>query len=110
LLGKLEELILISAIRAGDSATGSEIHDILCDNLGEKKSFAAVWTTLNRMTAKNYLQATFEAGGNGKKRKHFTVTGEGERELNENLVATKSLLKGSGLKPAWRMVINRAGG
>ncbi len=109
MLGKFEELILISAIRAGEGATAADIHDILCDKVGKEKSFAAVWTTLNRMVAKNYLKAESRPGDSGKKRKHFSVTGEGEQALTENLTATKALLKGSGLKPAFRTRMRWAG-
>ncbi len=110
MLGKFEELILISAIRVGVDATASEIHDVLCAKVGKEKSFAAVWTTLNRMVSKDYLTVTTKPRENGKQRKHFTVTGEGHRVLNESLVATKSLLKGSGLKPTYSVVQSDVGG
>lgn len=101
MLGKLEEMILLAAIRAGADASAADIHEIVCDRAGKEKSFGAIWTTLNRMDDKGFVKSVSRVvpgSRRSKPRKLFTITGQGQEALAHSLDQTRRLLEGSGFE------------
>ena len=83
-LGEFEELVLLAIIKLGSEAYGVSVRQTLTDVREFETSIGAVYTTLDRLEEKGFVQshfgeATFERGGRAKK--FFTVTGAGELAL-----------------------------
>lgn len=98
MIGKFEELCLLALVRAGPGSTPAHIYEVLCDQAEQEFKFGAVYTTLDRMEAKGWVKVenrTPIAGG--KKRRHFTISGEGQDALNSSLQGTRKLANGLGI-------------
>lgn len=87
MIGKLEELTLLSTLRAGENAMASRIYDelVTCVGKDEIASFGAVYTTLTRMAGKGFLIQTRFKDNNGKNRFAFTVSPSGRSALNQSM-------------------------
>ena len=96
MVGKLEELVLAAAIRAGENALASEIFERLV--IGKPDAaFGAVYTTLTRLTTKGYVEERKKTDEAGRDRRTFSVTGIGRLALIESYNATASIAG----QPAW---------
>lgn len=103
MLGKLEEVIIMATLRSGGNAMPSAIYDIIVGSTApgtKEQAFGAVYTTLNRMAAKNLLTAGTVVDEKGRERKTFTVTAAGQRALQESLHPI-NVLGGHGLVGAF---------
>ena len=84
LLGELEQLVLLAALRlAGDAYTVS-IRDLIETETGIAITRSSVYVTLDRLDHKGYVSSRFgdptpERGGKAKR--HFQVTAAGRRAL-----------------------------
>ncbi|MBG6203061.1 DNA-binding PadR family transcriptional regulator [Labrenzia sp. EL_13] len=98
MIGKFEECCLMALIRSGPDSTPAQIYDVLCEHGGKEFKFGATYTTLDRMEAKGWVKVTTrEPTVGGKKRRYFSVTGLGEKALNDSLSGTHKLASGLGL-------------
>jgi DNA-binding PadR family transcriptional regulator len=96
MLGKFEEMTLLSLLRAGPKSPASAVFEVLTDRLGKEKSFGALYTTLDRLVDKKFVKVVSEPSGSGKAktRRLFTITGAGQRVLSQSLQSTKHMAEG----------------
>ena len=98
MIGKFEEHCLLALLRAGPSATASQIYNVLEDKIGDGFKFGAVYTTNDRMAQKKWVAVeNREPEGGGRTRRYFTITGEGRKALDQSLSETSKLSSGLGL-------------
>ncbi|OLP44615.1 PadR family transcriptional regulator [Rhizobium oryziradicis] len=90
MIGKFEELTLLSLLRAGPDSPAAKIYDVLETGLQSPPAFAALYTALDRMTKKGMISETQDTSGKRPKRL-FTMTAEGRRALDESMNATRSI-------------------
>jgi PadR family transcriptional regulator PadR len=84
LLGELEQLVLLAAIRLGDAAYAVSIRDLIEAETGIAITRSSVYVTLDRLDRKGYVSSWFgdptpERGGKAKR--HFQITAVGRRAL-----------------------------
>lgn len=95
MIGKFEENCLLALIRSGPASTPAQIHEVLCDHAGQEFQFGAVYTTLDRMEAKGWVKAEARTQRSGaRKRRYFTITGNGQDALSRSLKGTRQLAEG----------------
>ena len=96
-LGELEQMILWTVLRLADGAYGLAVRDQLEECAGRSVARGAVYTTLDRLVAKGYLDARLaDADENraGRPRRYFTVTAPGREALKEARDAFVNLWSG----------------
>ncbi len=96
-LGELEQMILWSVLRLDDGAYGLAVRDQLEARAGRAVARGAVYTTLDRLVKKGYLDsrlADADANRAGRPRRYFTVTNPGREALKEARDAFVSLWTG----------------
>ena len=93
MLGKLEEWVLLASIQAGENAMPSAIYARMesADGSDRPPSFGAVYTTLSRMVAKGLLIEDCKSDDAGKKRRVFTISGQGRQMLTGSMKRIQSL-------------------
>jgi PadR family transcriptional regulator, regulatory protein PadR len=79
-LGRFEEAILVALINAKGEATIADVYEALADKLQRGVSFGAIYTTLDRMLDKKFVEVRKgeplpERGG--KARNYYRVTSGG---------------------------------
>jgi len=85
-LGELEQMILWSVLRLDDGAYGLAVRDQLEARAGRAVARGAVYTTLDRLVKKGYLDsrlADADVNRAGRPRRYFTVTDPGREALKE---------------------------
>lgn len=80
-IGKFEMELLFAVWNLGDRAYGVSIADRLRDRTGEEPTIGKLYTTLDRLDAKGFLdhrigEPTKERGG--RRKKYFKITGAGQ--------------------------------
>jgi PadR family transcriptional regulator, regulatory protein PadR len=98
-LGDLEQLVLLAILHLGDDAYGVTIAGVLRDKAGRDLAMATVYTTLERLEAKRYLDSRLgdpTAARGGKRKRFFRVNAAGERAVRESLSALNALTAGLG--------------
>lgn len=96
-LGELEQMILWSVLRLDEGAYGLAVRDQLEARAGRAVARGAVYTTLDRLVKKGYLDsrlADADANRAGRPRRYFTVTDPGRDALKEARDAFVSLWTG----------------
>ena len=96
-LGEFEQLLLLAVLRLGDEAFGSRIGDELEEKAGRRVSRGALYSSLDRLERKGYLEwqvepPTEERGGHPAR--CFSVTDEGLETLREHQRAYRELSAG----------------
>jgi len=86
-MGEFEQLVLLAVLRLGDEAYGMAVRQELEDRTGRDVSYGAVYTTLDRLAKKGFVQhelgdSTPERGGRA--RKYFRVEPAGRAALRES--------------------------
>ena len=56
MLGRFEEAVLVALINAKDEATTADVYEALADKLPRRVSFGAIYTTLDRMLDKKFVE------------------------------------------------------
>ena len=84
LLGELEQLVLLAALRLGGEAYAVSIRDLIETETGIAITRSSVYVTLDRLDRKGYVSSWFgdptpERGGKAKR--HFQITAAGRRAL-----------------------------
>lgn len=97
LLGTLEQIVLLAAIRLGERAYGMTIRDEIEKRTGRAVSFGAVYVTLQRLEDKGLVSSrlgepTAERGGRAKR--FFQVTANGREAVRRVQAAVSSMTKG----------------
>jgi PadR family transcriptional regulator PadR len=86
--GSFEQLVLLAVLRLGDNAYGMTVRRELEMRTAQPVSLGAVYTTLERLENKGYLNVRTAAGGRereGRARRIFTVDGAGVEALQRAL-------------------------
>ncbi|HEY4129592.1 MAG TPA: helix-turn-helix transcriptional regulator [Gemmatimonadaceae bacterium] len=86
LSGGLELAALLAVAHLSDDAYGLEVRRELLDRTGRDYSIGAVYTTLQRLEDKGFLKSHSSEPlpvRGGRSRRHFTLTGAGQRALRE---------------------------
>jgi PadR family transcriptional regulator, regulatory protein PadR len=94
MLGKSEELVLMAAHKSGPRSTASEIYATLENVLGKTTAFGAIFTTLERLSKKGFLEyklGEVRADYGNKAPREYTITGDGARALTESLDVTEKM-------------------
>ena len=93
MIGKFEELVLLSVMKTGPKSVPSEIFATYECNIGGKagSSFGAFYTTLERLARKGLLKMQNLEDRNGNMRKHYTITNSGHQEALEAVSASHAL-------------------
>jgi DNA-binding PadR family transcriptional regulator len=102
LVGELEQLVLLGAMRLGDEAYAVSIRDQIEERTGIALSRSSVYVTLDRLDRKGYVTSWF--GGptparGGKAKRFFRVTHAGRRALAAAELAV-ARLRGPGHVPS----------
>ena len=104
-LGEFEVLVLTGVIAAGNNAYGMTIHEEVEMLVPSKRHIAigSVYTTLGRLEEKGYVRCwtgvpTAERGGRAKR--HYEVTGTGQRALRASLGSMKRACEIAGILEA----------
>ncbi len=106
-LGEFEHLVLLAAMRLGDDAYGVPIRRLISERAARDVSFGAVYSTLRRLHAKQYLEFREEPSGGapgGRPRRIAVLTSSGEdavRAAQQRLrKMSEGLLEGAGVSPS----------
>jgi DNA-binding PadR family transcriptional regulator len=99
LLGSLEYIVLLALVRLGPDAYGMTVRREIETRVGRNLSIGAVYSTLDRLEAKQYVSSTFgesTATRGGRARRHFRIEAAGHRALKASEDAIRRM--SSGLK------------
>ncbi len=92
MLGEFEYLLITAATRLGENAYGAAIREEIETATGRKCSIGALYTTVDRMAAKGYLEtwmgdATPQRGGRAKRMVRATPNGvQAAKEFYESVM------------------------
>ena len=97
LLGSLEQIVLLAALRLGEDAYGMTVRREIETRAGRDISIGAVYATLERLESKGLVtsfkgEPTAKRGGRAKK--YFRVTGAGERALRKSQEVVRKMSAG----------------
>lgn len=97
MLGEFEYLLITAAARLGDDAYGAAIREEIEGATGRKCSIGALYTTVDRLQAKGFLQtwmgdATPQRGGRAKRM--VRVTPKGARAAKDFYDAVRRVSRG----------------
>lgn len=86
MLAPLQELVMRSVRQLGPDCRANEVQETLTKLLGKEQAFGAIFTTLDRLTAKGFIK--WEKGEpdnrrGGRAPRLYTITGDGIAALNE---------------------------
>jgi len=86
LLSRAEEIILLAILKLKENAYGVAIWEKVYQETGSKWSFASIYTPLNKLTRKKYVEKRYgdptkERGG--RRKCLYTVTDKGITALRE---------------------------
>lgn len=90
MIGKFEELALGALIKAGPDANAAKVFQILEQTMPKTPAFAALYTALDRMQKKKLISERKDETDVRPKRL-FTITGEGRKQYNEAINATRAI-------------------
>jgi len=80
-LGEFEHLVLLAVMQLGNEAYGVPIRQLIVERAERDVSFGAVYSTLRRLEAKEYVRfagepSTSPTGGRPRRIAHATAAGE----------------------------------
>ena len=107
MINKLEELILFVVLRGSGNATASDVQAALWEATKKKKSFGAVFTTLDRLSDKKLVKwRKDEPDGRrgGRAPRLYEITGAGRKALDEAVRATRIAAGGTKSLESWGVV------
>ena len=105
LLGEVEQLVLLAAMRLGDDAYAVTVRDEIHSRTALDISRVTVYITLDRLERKGFLESWFGAPTperGGKAKRCFRLRPEGLRALRSSIDAVDRLTAGTRLAPERR--------
>jgi PadR family transcriptional regulator, regulatory protein PadR len=99
LLTKLEEMVLIAALRLKDQAYGIAIYEHLAGLTGERPAMSSVYFPLERLVRRGFLTAVMGESTpvrGGMRKKFYRLTKEGIVALQENRSLAEKAWRGLG--------------
>ncbi len=100
-LGEFEIIVMAALLRLDDAAYGVSIINDIETRAGRSVSIGALYSTLNRLEKKNYVQARMgeaTAARGGRAKRYFKITSQGEAQLNKSLQILHNMFDGL---PIW---------
>jgi len=100
-LGEFELIVLGALMRLGDQAYGVAIINEIETRTGREVSVGALYSTLNRMEKKSYVQSSLgetSAVRGGRAKRYFEVTKEGQLQVERSSEVLHKMMQGL---PAW---------
>lgn len=97
-LGEFEQMLLLAILAGSNDASGVDISQELERSASRKVSKGSLYTTLDRLKKKGFVEWRVEAGDlarSGLPRRHFTVTQAGILSLREGRRALLNLWRGA---------------
>jgi len=95
MLGKFEEIVLLSLLKSGPPSTATDIYEVISNMIDSETKFAASFSTLNRLEKKGLVETKkdYQIGVDGKRRnvRFFSITGVGHTALRESLDKTDTI-------------------
>jgi DNA-binding PadR family transcriptional regulator len=97
MLGELEQVVLLSALRLGDEGYGVSIKEEIHKATRRDLTLGTIHKTLVRLEAKGFVEsrlgeATPQRGGRAKR--HYRVTPDGLRALRASMRALRRMAQG----------------
>ncbi len=86
-LGAFEEIVLLALVHLGDNAYGMTIRRDIEDRSGRTVSIGAVYSTLDRLEAKDLVSSTYSNGSaprRGRAKRYFKLEPEGAKSLSRS--------------------------
>lgn len=85
MIGKNEELVLLSVLKCSGESTPADVYKRIVDvpNTKWRPAFGAVYTTLGRLAGKGLLSENIKSIENDKERKFYEITLQGRTALIE---------------------------
>ena len=101
-LGEFEQTVMLAVLQLKDDAYGMTIRQEIESRTGREVAVAAVYITLDRLLAKQYVSATIgeptkERGGRAKR--FYRVEGNGLQALRRTQEAMRNMAQGLSLVP-----------
>lgn len=96
-LGEFESLILMALLRLGEEAYGASIRREIEGRTGRNVSIGSVYTTLERLERKGYIDARVGAPTpqrGGRRKKHYRVRAAGQEALERTVRAFRAMAEG----------------
>ncbi|WP_442879931.1 PadR family transcriptional regulator [Aurantimonas sp. E1-2-R+4] len=89
---------MLALLRCGPRSTSADVFKVLAERLQKEPSFGAVFTTLDRLADKKLLISDYieDPDRKGRRRRFFTLTGQGSRILSDALREGTRLAEGLG--------------
>ncbi len=97
LLGAFEELVLLAVVHLGEDAYGMRVRREVEARTGRDVNIGAVYSTLNRLEAKDYVtssESTGREGRGGRPRRTFRLRPAGAAALREARHAARAMWEG----------------
>ena len=101
-LGDFEHLVLLAIIRQEEDGYGLAIRDEIANRTGREVATGAIYTTLDRLEKKGYVQSIVEQGTvdrDNRRRRRYKVTKKGLGAVNETQTSIRRM--SAGLNIAW---------
>jgi len=105
LLGEVEHLVLLAALRLGDEAYAVPIRELVARDTGVNLSRGTIYVTLERLERKGYLTSWFsdpQAVRGGKARRFFRLKPAGLAALKHSRSAVERLARGTAVERSVR--------
>lgn len=93
MLGKFEEVVLLSVMKSGDNSVPSEVYAALSESMerGKVPAFGALYTTLERLSRKGLLDVSLIPDDSGRDRKYYSINFKGKIEVKNAVNITRNL-------------------
>ncbi len=105
ILGPFEQLTLTAITLPGDNAYGATVHQKIEELAGRSYSIGSVYTTMDRLQAKNYVQSWYRGAGEERgqrSKRYFKISGASSRALQRLLQLASGVV--SGLRAAGHFI------
>jgi DNA-binding PadR family transcriptional regulator len=100
-LGEFEQMVLLALLRLGADAYGMPIRREIEERTGRPVAIGAVYSTLERMEAKNWVRSVWTDGGQergGRAKRVFSLTAEGAEAMRRSEEALRRMREGVDLE------------
>ena len=100
-LGDFEHLVLLAVMRLADAGYGLAIRDEIVRRTSREVSTGAVYTTLDRLERKGFIQSTIEQGTlarDNRIRRRYEITPSGRDTVSAAQRDIRAMSRGLGLR------------
>lgn len=97
-LGEFEQLVLFAVVRLGDEAYGATVQEEIEARTGRSRSTGSIHTALDRLEQRGLVASRLgdpTPVRGGRRKRLFSVTAEGARQLQEAYEQVRSMARGT---------------